>query len=89
MSEKRNDGGPAFPATRYDSQEIKGEGGEVTVTFGGIEYPGMTLRDYFAAKATDNDVSRWIRIMGENGMPVSREAAKWLYADEMLRERDR
>jgi len=65
------DGGPAFPAQHYDLAE-----GE----------HGMTLRDYFAAKAlqglitTGNSEDEWDE-------PVM---AKWSYrmADAMLKARD-
>lgn len=39
MTEKIKDGGPAFPGTEYDSWDSVD-----------IKRPGMTLRDYFAAK---------------------------------------
>ena len=43
------DGGPAFPASRMEegsSPEAEAIGGHFEV-----QYPGMSLRDYFAAKA--------------------------------------
>lgn len=46
MSDKHiNDGGPAFPGRWYDFQPITGE--QVVCE----QWGGMTLRDYFAAKA--------------------------------------
>lgn len=59
MSDKKTDGGPAFPTTTYDhSAAMNGVGVSVT------DAPGMTLRDYFAAKAmvgilADPDGGKW------------------------------
>lgn len=40
MSEPINDGGPAFPETRWDDKSRQE-----------VQWLGMTLRDYFAAKS--------------------------------------
>ncbi len=48
---------------------------------------GMTLRDYFAAAATQSDMQRWVDIMAENDSPCTAEEAKYLFADAMLRAR--
>lgn len=45
MAQEVNDGGPAFPVRHYSQNQSTGEG----VIF--ESYNGMTLRDYFAAKA--------------------------------------
>ena len=78
MSDKT--GGPAFPGTS-DNYAFTGE-------------PGMTLRDYFAAKATEEDIAYQIRAMApRNGFgevmshKVSRAAARFAHADEMIEER--
>jgi hypothetical protein len=43
---------------------------------------GMTLRDYFAAKAGEKDIEPyWV-------VPLNREQAKYKYADAMLRARN-
>lgn len=48
--EKKNDGGPAFPG--YGEQFVEGVHGIQPQSAYGMEgSPGMTLRDYFAAKA--------------------------------------
>jgi hypothetical protein len=47
MSE-RNDGGLAFPGSRQERVESSALGGARMVE---VTYPGMSLRDYFAAKA--------------------------------------
>lgn len=41
--EKINDGGPAFPARKYNDSDLQGEPT--------IYMPGMSLRDYFAGQA--------------------------------------
>jgi len=45
MSEKTNDGGPAFP---FDWKDFQPHSGEQVVR---EQFSGMSLRDYFAAKA--------------------------------------
>ena len=83
-------GGPAFP--------IVGQWG--------VSEQGMTLRDYFAAHATEEDVQQYINDYSEmvDGLYYSfaskkpeptkvpkkrtREQAKYMYADEMLKARE-
>lgn len=50
---------------------------------------GMTLRDYFAAKATQEDIEKYL-IYSINGMTFdrTREQAKFKYADQMLEARE-
>ena len=81
MSTNTNDGGPAFPSnlTNYKCKQSLAED---LFLFDG-DAPGMSLRDYFAAKATEEDVQHWI------GMQYpSREAAKFAYADAMIAARN-
>ena len=49
MSEDTNNGGPAFPVTVPAVESYNGH----------AEFDGMTLRDYFAAKAMQGMVSRF------------------------------
>lgn len=44
----------------------------------------MTLRDWFAGQASEADVDAWMHIMRMNNIPVTREEAKYYYADAML-----
>lgn len=81
-----NTGGPAFPS--------HGSMGEVA-------HEGMTLRDYFAAKASEEDIQRHLSgsvavIVGQNEKgPIyeyqqvfrSREQARYRWADAMLEAR--
>ena len=71
-----NTGGPAFPHT----VEYKG------ADCGGIvPHGGMTLRDYFAAKAMTGILAGW-----STGAPPSEETSKaaYAYADAMMRVRE-
>lgn len=73
-------GGPAFPlSSKWDEPQLN----------------GMTLRDYFAANATDADVNSYmyesapIESSFLCGVKVvrTREQAKYAYADKMLEAR--
>jgi hypothetical protein len=79
-------GGPAFPATNHHGHKLE----------------GMTLRDYFAAKASEDDIRANIEgpmqeciVEGSNGrkhithrtVKHTREQAKYRYADAMLKAR--
>jgi hypothetical protein len=83
-----NTGGPAFPS--------HGSMGEVA-------HEGMTLRDYFAAKASEDDIRANIEgpmqeciVEGSDGrkhithrtVKYTREQAKYRYADAMLKARE-
>lgn len=78
-----NDGGPAFPV--LVGVDICGEPSKVA------DVSGMTLRDWFAGNATEEDVRCWIDVFDENGAKVypsrSRQAARYAFADSMIAER--
>jgi hypothetical protein len=81
MSDTKNTGGPAFP-TAYKSYD--GVGGFTT------EYVnGMTLRDYFAAKAMQGILAHPLRGNASNGF-IQHAAAREAYeiADAMLEARE-
>ncbi len=81
-----NTGGPAFPGVEY-----KQPGGELGVSVMTI-VGGMTLRDYFAAKAMQGLMTRKeqggfdFAVYEKDAMRV----AMWAYAlaDEMLKQRE-
>lgn len=83
MSEKEN-GGPAFP---------------FPVLHGNDSPEGMSLRDYFAVHASDEDVenvmhrnSEWVDIGGYEGYlscKITRQQARYIHADAMLQEREK
>ena len=73
-----NDGGPAFP------QDLQGRRGDDP------QYQGMSLRDWFASHASENDINRHQRIIERsNGYTYkpSVEECKYAYASEMLKAR--
>jgi hypothetical protein len=76
---KREDGGPAFPVVHA----IAPQPGHYTSTPPAI--PGMTLRDYFAAKAMQGILASYagLSVNLPTYEKVAREA--FLYSDEMLR----
>ena len=78
MSTKIIDGGPAFP-------EIRIRGGDNYNTPQKVYYPGMSLRDYFAAKA----MQAIIIGNGADESALGTGAAKDAYAmaDAMLKAR--
>lgn len=80
----QEDGGPAFPTklTNVSSKRpIAGFSGDMIPPNGILNYRGMSLRDYFAAKALANAYTQC------EGDPD--KAAEWAYqlADAMLRAR--
>jgi hypothetical protein len=85
----KNTGGPAFPHIAQDYRDVRQE--------------GMTLRDYFAAKASEDDIRANIEgpmqeciVEGSDGrkhithrtVKYTREQAKYRYADTMLKARE-
>lgn len=79
-----DDGGPAFPHGPL-GDSMHGEDGLVW-----HQYPamaGMTLRDWFAGQATQEDIDE--HRIGDFGEPldISREEAKYRYADAMIAAR--
>lgn len=83
----KTDGGPAFPATLIDSDR--------NVIFNN-EQIGMTLRDYFAAKAMQARLSDYESAISlkaaadKHGIPIAEEVAvqAYAFADAMLRVRE-
>jgi hypothetical protein len=70
-------GGPAFPEA-YNN---------VVCGVNETEYsPGMTLRDYFAIHASENDMKYYS--VDENGETFRPEVARYAFADAMLKQRD-
>jgi hypothetical protein len=91
MSSYINDGGPAFP-----TYESNGEGHRY------CSGAGMSLRDYFAARASDADVAPWmfgpvclqIKTASDGSKyeyhgpaEYTREQARYRFADAMLAAR--
>ncbi len=67
-----NDGGPAFPC----------------VDAKGFTSEGMSLRDWFAANASDDDIeNHHRRIMQRTACRPTTEQCKYAYADAMIQAR--
>lgn len=88
----RDDGGAAFPRQRLDWSDLTSDRPQLLA-----EHPGMTLRDYFAAKAMSATLSspEWMLALREElqrrGVSTSDASglAEFAYeaADAMLAER--
>lgn len=92
-----NDGGPAFPQHGWSSVP------EVVKRMQDVQ--GLSMRDYFAAAATDADIEDWIPATvedcyklcgmlgidsdGPNWRSRLRAWARYQHADAMLAERER
>jgi hypothetical protein len=79
-------GGPAFPSP-LDTAIMAG----LNPRNGAL---GMTLRDYFAAKASEEDIAQYMPCRsGLQGPAIterlakSRQQARYMHADDMLSER--
>jgi len=96
MSSEMNDGGPAFPGFSHTD----GRGSVKATERGEWEnyVPGMTLRDYFAAKAlppimetiatlTPSQIIAWAAQMETATKEETIAKLAYLIADAMLRER--
>lgn len=76
MNDSKDNGGDAFPVP---TNHVYGDGRMAT--------GGMSLRDYFAAKASEDDI-RGAMSMGESWQDVyDRATARFRHADAMLEAR--
>lgn len=88
----KNTGGPAFPLPLTDKQERRWN---EAMTMGALDDPnGMTLRDYFAAKALQGYISYMGceaeatgYMGGQNAKVLALNAYK--FADAMIAEREK
>jgi hypothetical protein len=82
VSDEINDGGPAFPRTGADGHTSP--------------QSGMSIRDYFAAAATEKDIQEFIpatcgeadQFRQKHGFLPSRQWARYCHADAMLKARE-
>ena len=96
-----NDGGPAFSGfelrdTKFTVMDPDGTTREESAGYKSMQYVtgNLTLRDYFAAHATEADISAFMfsRDMAEMSPEeymTARCAARYRHADAMLAERER
>jgi hypothetical protein len=85
MSNTKNTGGPAFPVVQKANAVSRGDGGGANYEM--EQSGGMTLRDYFAAKA----MQALIITNGpapQGGWPTYAERTAYLVADAMLKARE-
>lgn len=82
MSFGQRDGGPAFPTFELEDRWVEGNGRHEEIS---IPTGGMSLRDYFAAKAMQGFYAS-----GKWGVREAANVAPWSYeiADAMLRARE-
>lgn len=81
---KSDDGGPAHPQHRiWNAQRAEYEDTE--------QYPGMTLRDYFAAAALPASIAKCLATEANDGETIHQMLARRSYemADAMLAERSK
>jgi hypothetical protein len=92
VSEKKKDGGPAFPVEQHDLKHGPHYGSPYDTGPLGVEaktlHPGMTLRDYFAAHAPE--MPSWFSANRQDIDIAERWFIwPWHYADQMLAEREK
>ncbi len=77
---KHDDGGPVYP---FELQECKNSKGNITY----VASTGMSLREYFAAHATDADIEAYIRKASYTNANVDdRVRGRYDFADAMIAE---
>lgn len=74
---------PAFPCEVIGDRSVPPENDFIQTSVFTAKYPGMTLRDYFAAQYLNGCASRGVRVASS----VAREA--YVAADAMIAERNR
>lgn len=79
MTDKKNDGGSAFPVS-YVSKNASGAVNDL------MHYGGMSLRDYFAAHVSDENIEDMLKVKDPG--QLSRKQARYLCADAMLKACD-
>lgn len=89
---EQDDGGPAFPAIRrvrqFTDEAIRDADLPSALAFKGVEFPGMSLRDYFAGRAlaglcANPGTERSVDRLGADALA----SAAYVIADLMLRTR--
>lgn len=85
MKDEINNGGPAFPVSTSDASAGHQDGPNTW------QFPGMALRDYFAAKAMQgmwaSDTEGW-HCSGSTDALASRAHDAYAMADAMLKARE-
>jgi hypothetical protein len=86
------DGGPAFPATRYEQVGTLADHGcdDDSPTYGEVSYPGLSLRDWFAGQALTG-IADHFTVSNDATTKASQKVIARLcydYADAMLAARE-
>lgn len=85
MSDQINNGGPAFPVADFDHQAFAPKNAEEAKRL----LSGMTLRDYFAARAMQGLMGRvWGDVPAEDLFEIWARSA-YAAADSMLKAREK
>lgn len=89
-TERINDGGPAFPVIETEPRDVGVPGGDCTTIADTYSSGGMTLRDYFAAKAMQSFMHGAVLPPGFDAAERLSFAGMRAYemADAMLRARE-
>jgi hypothetical protein len=87
-----NNGGPAFPAGSVRKSRPAHDAGGDWVETDRVQplHKGLTIRDYFAAKASEEDIAEYLpATVGEAKLYPNhtRQWARYKHADAMLRAR--
>ncbi|MCK5610535.1 hypothetical protein KAR91_52160 [Candidatus Pacearchaeota archaeon] len=79
---KKEDGGPAYPCKTLQERYRSGN----SPAYDEVWDSGISLRDYFAGQASEEDIVEHQKDIAE-GYSMSRERARYEYADAMIKER--
>lgn len=85
MSKEKNTGGPAFPSHTQEWASPLSGGAKYLAD---VYFTGMTIRDYFAAKASDADVLAALSPYEHEHNSLDRTHARYRHADNMLKARE-
>ncbi len=88
----KNTGGPAFPSgvVRKTRQRPNDPGSDFIISdITESKNPGLTLRDYFAAKALAPLIAAMVEDISEPQFEMLLAAQSYLIADAMLKEREK
>lgn len=80
---KTKDGGPAFPLCGSIVKQYQPTGIVTGESLQGFQ-AGMSLRDYFATHATEDDILYYYRL---DEVCKTRQQARYMHADAMLEAR--
>ncbi len=89
---RKNTGGPAFPSgvVRKTRQRPNDPGSDFIISDTvEAKNPGLTMRDYFAAKALAQLIAAMVESISEPQFEMVLAAQSYLIADAMIEEREK